>query len=162
MKRSKTLKNKVYKFVHTKDEYIKTNILGKEFKSEWLEIENDGKITVKAGNTGGYAWDGCSPKFNFIDITWGTPDGKLDFITEQQITYYASMFHDALYQYKSEIKLNRKDVDMLFLLNLRRSNFKLSGIYYFFVRVFGGLYGKWKTKKLYKNIIITESSWLNK
>ncbi len=161
MKRSRSIKNKVYKFVHFKDEHIRTNLFGKGYKNEWLEIEDDGKITVIGSNSDGYAWDGCSPKWNFIDLICGTPDGRLDFNTEQQITYYASLIHDALYQYKSEIKLSRKEVDIIFKLNLRKSKFKLSGIYYFFVRLFGGLYGKWTTKETQKNIKISWFSWID-
>jgi hypothetical protein len=159
MQRSSTIPNKVYKFVHKTDVHIQTNLIGRGGEFEWLKIEDNGKITVRAGNPGGYAWDGCSPKWNFIDLTWGTPDGRLDMITEKQITYYASMIHDALYQYKGEIKLSRKEVDIILKLNLRRSKFLLSGIYYFFVRLFGGLYGKWKTKKSMTQIIVTGFSW---
>ena len=161
MKRSKTISNKVYKFVHKKDEYIRTNLIGRVYENEWLKIDDDGKIIVRGSNTDGYAWDGCSPKWNFIDLIWGTPDGRLDFKTEQQITYYASMIHDVLYQFKSEIKLSRKEVDIIFKLNLRKSKFKLSGIYYFFVRLFGGLYGKWTTIETQKNIEISMFSWID-
>ena len=146
MIRSTTIKNKVYKFVHREDVFIQTNLSGRGCKYEWLVIEDDGKIIVKGSNLQGYAWDGCSPKTNFIDLIWGTPDGKLDFTTERQITYYASMIHDALYQYKGEIDVSRKEVDVIFRINLEESKFLLSGIYYFFVRCFGGLFGKWKTK----------------
>jgi len=160
MAKSNTIPNKVYKFVYAEDLFIKTNLVGRGCKYKWLEIEDDGKIIVKGSNPGGYAWDGCSPKWNFIDLIFGTPDGKLDFNTDKQITYFASMIHDALYQYKGEIKLSRKEVDVIFKNNLKRSGFLLSEIYYFFVRLFGGLYGKWKTNKSQKKIIITEFSWL--
>jgi hypothetical protein len=162
MKRSKTIKNKVYKFVHTKDEYILTNLIGRHFSNEWLEIQDDGKIILKGNHGEGYAWDGCSPKWNFIDLIWGTPDGRLDFNTEQQITYYASLFHDALYQYKSKISISKKEVDFLFKLNLKRADFLLTNIYYFAVRLFGGLYGKWNIRTSQKKIEIYEFSWPHK
>jgi hypothetical protein len=162
MAKSNTIPNKVYKFVQFEDVFIRTNLTGRGSKHEWLEILDDGKIIVKGSNPGGYAWDGCSPKWNFIDLIVGTPDGRLDFNTDKQITYYASMIHDALYQYKGDIRFSRKEVDQLFKLNLRRAGFMLSGIYYFFVRLFGGLYGKWTLKKSQNNIVITEFSWLDK
>jgi hypothetical protein len=160
MKRSSTIKGKVYKFVHHQDVYIKTNLLNRGGSFEWLEIQDDGKIIVKCSHKDGYAWDGCSPKCNFIDLIIGTPDGRLDFTTEHQITYYASMIHDALYQYKSEIRLSRKEVDLIFKLNLKKSTFKLALIYYFFVRLLGGMYGKWNTKRSQKHVAISEFSWL--
>jgi hypothetical protein len=160
MIRSRTINNKVYKFVHREDVFIQTNLSGRGCRNDWLVIEDDGKIIVKGSNSQGYAWDGCSPKKNFIDLIWGTPDGKLDYATETQITYYASMIHDALYQYKDKIDISRKEVDIIFYLNLKKSKFMLSGIYYFFVRLFGGLFGKWKTKRSLGKIIITEFSWL--
>lgn len=160
MIKSKSIENKVYKFVHHEDVYIQTNILNRGAKYEWLEIEDNGKITVKGSNSGGYAWDGCSPKKDFIDLNIGTPDGRFDFETEKPITYYASLFHDALYQYKSELNLSRKEVDKLFIVMLRKPSFKLRGVYYFFIRMGGGFYGKWKNKTSQKDILISEFSWL--
>ena len=157
---SSTIPDKVYKFVHKEDVFIKTDLIGRSSDHEWMKIDDQGTITVKGGKDDGYAWDGCSPKWNFIDLIIGTPDGRFDFATDKQITYYASMIHDALYQYKDDIKLSRKEVDILFKLNLKRSAFKLSGIYYFFVRCLGGCYGKWATKKSMNGIRITEFSWL--
>src|SRR5687767_14262930 len=103
MVRSSSDRNKVYKYVHTEDVHIKTNLTGLTFDNEWLSINKKGWITVKCSNKRGYAWDGCSPKVNFLDFLWGTPDGKLDYRTEKSITYYASMIHDVLYQYKKEV-----------------------------------------------------------
>lgn len=161
MIKSQTIKDKVYKFVHHNDVFIITNLEKREFENDWLKIENDGKIVVKGSNKNGYAWDGCSPKFNVIDIIIGTPDGRLDYNTEKQITYYASMFHDVLYQFKSEIKLSRKEVDIIFKLNLKKSKFKLAVLYYFFVRLFGGFYGNWINKHSKTDIDILEFSWIN-
>lgn len=162
MARSKTYPEKVYKFVHNEDVYIKTNLINRPFYNEnaWLEIKADGKIIVKGSNPGGYAWDGCSPKWNFIDLIFGTPDGRFDSTTDKQITYYASMIHDALYQYKAVIDVSRKEVDILFKLNLQKSTFLLWRIYYCAVRIFGGLFGKWKKKTSQKGMVITEFSWL--
>ena len=160
MARSSTIPNKVYKFVHFEDVYIRTNLTGRAVQFEWLEIDDEGKITVKGSHPGGYAWDGCSPKFIVLDLIFGTPDGKLDYATDKQIAYYASMIHDALYQFKSEINISRKETDLIFKRNLKKAGFKLAGVYYFFVRLFGGFYGKWKVKKSQKNVRVAEFSWL--
>ena len=45
---------------------------------------SDGAITVLAG----YAWDGCTPKFNFFDVLSGTPDGVVDTRTGRSKTGY--------------------------------------------------------------------------
>ena len=157
--RSNTKKNKVYKFVHHQDVWIQTNIIGKSFQNHWLEIEPDGKITVLASKGNGYAWDGCSPKGLFLDVIWGTPDGKLIYRTEKPITYFASMIHDVLYQYKEKIPLSRKDTDVIFKINLQKDRFKLSVLYYMAVRLFGGWYGKWKTEKSQEDIKILDCTW---
>jgi hypothetical protein len=157
---SKSISNKVYKFVHNDDVYIKTNLINRPFKDIWLEIKEDGQIIVKGSNPGGYAWDGCSPKWNFIDLIFGTPDGRFDFNTDKQITYYASMIHDAFYQYKSSVGLSRKEVDSIFKLNLQKSGFMLWRIYYCAVRLFGGFFGRWETIKPQKEITITDFSWI--
>ncbi|MBL0882242.1 MAG: hypothetical protein IBJ16_02635, partial [Chitinophagaceae bacterium] len=91
MSKSSSIPGKVYKFVHKQDETIKTNLVGRSFKNDWLEIDEDGTMILKGSHARGYAWDGCSPKMNFIDVIWGTPDGRFDDKTEKQITYYASM-----------------------------------------------------------------------
>ncbi len=106
MKRSSTIANKVYKFVHTNDEWIMTNLIGYKFENQWLRMKEDGAIIAKGSNLDGYTWDACSPKWHFIHLTWGTPDGKLDYDTEKPITYYASMFHDIIYQFKDERSQN--------------------------------------------------------
>ena len=70
------------------------------------------------------------------------------------------MTHDLLYQFKREIPLSRRTADVLFLLILKDSGFTWTKIYYFFVRVFGGvLFPGWKTKDTLKNIVIEECSW---
>jgi hypothetical protein len=81
--RSSTQLGKVYKFVERQDYSIQTNIVGTSFRKEFLQLEPNGKFTVVCTYLPtGYAWDGCSPKANWLDITWGTPDGKLDWTTK--------------------------------------------------------------------------------
>lgn len=159
MIKSSSIPDKVYKFVHKQDAFIQTNIRNRHFSNDWLSIEDNGRIIVKGSHDRGYAWDGCSPKWVFIDITWGTPDGRFDVRTELPITYYSSMFHDVFYQFKADIPLSRKETDIIFKQMLLQTGFKLTGIYYFFVRLFGGFYGKWNTVSGTDQIVVSEVSW---
>ena len=63
-----------------------------------LEIRKNGEIKVLAG----YAWDGCTPKFSLWDICVGTPDGVPNANTKKPKAYYASLLHDALYQFSMQ------------------------------------------------------------
>ena len=143
---------KVWKFVHQKNFKYKTDVLkGREFDSEWLSISQKGKITVKGKNGDGYAWDGCTPKVNKFDITWGNFDGKLIRFKPRDykpMTYYASMIHDVLYQYKSEAPVTRKEADIIFKDMLEEVKFKWRRLFYLGVRWFGGSrkFGEWKHK----------------
>ena len=120
----------------------KTNITGRQFDNEWLRLESDGNLTVKGANPNadGYAWDGCSPKFAFLDQVVGTPDGVIDPATEQRKTYYASLFHDALYQFGKEAGVSRSEADTVFLELMRQSDFLWSFVYYLIVRALGWLF----------------------
>jgi len=60
-----------------------------------LVLEKGGRITVMRG----YAWNGCSPKYCLFDILLGTPEGVVDSRTRRPKTFYASLVHDALYQF---------------------------------------------------------------
>lgn len=159
---STSISNKVWKFVHRKDEYFQTNLKGISYnqKEGWYSISENGLISIHATCKDGYAWDGCTPKFVFIDLIFGTPDGKLDILTEKQICYYASMVHDMIYQFKDQSPISRKDTDQIFRAMLKQSGFKLWWIYYSAVRCFGGFFGKWKTKKSNKDIEVLECSWI--
>jgi hypothetical protein len=53
---------------------IKTNIKGSHFDNSWLLLEPDGKVTVKASAARPFCWDGATPKLNFLDIVFGTPE----------------------------------------------------------------------------------------
>jgi len=162
--RSNSESRKVWKFAHREDEFIITSILGVSYKSEngFLEIHSDGKIIVKGSVDKGYAWDGCTPKLELFDFTFGTPDGRFDYLTQKPMTYYASMIHDILYQHKSEIPISRKVADQLFLKILKESDFMWARLYYVFVRILGKFLGKWKTKNKVKDLRIIRSSWIDK
>jgi len=101
-----------------------------------LVISSEGVITV----TRGYAWDGCTPKFCFMDLVIGTPDGVVYLGSGFPKTYYASLIHDALYQFLPHgFPLTRKQADQCFLQLMTESEFSLRYIYYIAVRSFGWL-----------------------
>lgn len=120
--------------------------LDEEYESKWLHISENGTVTVKA-NENGYAWDGCTPKKSFLNLAIiGTPDGHINYRTMKPYTYYASLVHDALYQYLDTIPVTKKNVDLLFLKML--GDFKLRYIYHFFVKCFGAWGVKQKGLKI--------------
>ena len=101
-----------------------------------LLVERNGAITV----TRGYTWNGCSPKFFVLDLLFGTPEGVVNARTAQRKTYYASMVHDALYQFLADgLPLTRVQADRCFLMLMRESSFLLAPVYGRFVRAFGGI-----------------------
>jgi hypothetical protein len=158
---SQSIPNKVWIFRHERDESIKTNIAGRSFKRDRLLIEPSGEIIVKCSYGNGYAWDGCTPKWNCLHFTWGTPDGKLQYETGKPMSYYASMFHDALYQFKNEkdMCISRKETDLIFKMLMQRNKFIWSTVYYIAVRMFGGFCGKWNRKTSKYGIKISDCSW---
>ena len=164
MKRSSLHIGRVYKFVHYEDVWIKTNLTGRnpdnEDPHEWLKIDNLGTITVKGSRRGGFAWNGCSPKWNCLHFTWGTPDGKLDYFTEKPMTYYASMVHDAIYFVKGSVNISRRETDVLFKLLMREAKFMWSWKYFFWVRAVGWMLGKWQLKGGQRGIVISGYSWM--
>nr|VFJ89687.1 MAG: hypothetical protein BECKLFY1418A_GA0070994_100848 [Candidatus Kentron sp. LFY] len=111
--------------------------LEKPFVSEWLEISTSGRITIKASEEKPYCWDGCSPKRSMLNLfIFGTPDGHVDHRTMKPYTYYASLVHDALYQYLDCVPVTKEKIDLLFLEML--GDFKLRRVYHFFVKHLGG------------------------
>lgn len=101
-----------------------------------LIIEQSGRITVSRG----YAWNGCSPKVCVLDLLLGTPEGVVHASTRKSKTYYASLVHDALYQFLPDgLPLKRRHADAFFLRLLRESDFAPRWVYWAAVRLFGGL-----------------------
>ena len=99
-----------------------------------LIIEATGHLTV----TRGYSWNGCSPKFCFFDLLIGTPDGVVDAETGRPKTYFASMVHDALYQFlRADSPISRPQADRCFLRLMAGSHFSLRHIYWVAVRLLG-------------------------
>ena len=99
-----------------------------------LLLTAEGVITVIKG----YAWDGCTPKVCFLDLVLGTPDGVVYLGTRKPKTYYASLIHDALYQFLPEDPpLKRAQADRCFLLLMGEHKFALRHIYWLAVRLLG-------------------------
>lgn len=79
-----------------------------DFENTWLTIR-DGQLTIASE----YAWDGCSPKISLFGLwTIGTPDGALRY--GKPWTYYASLVHDVLCQFRHEHPLTQKQVTTIF------------------------------------------------
>jgi hypothetical protein len=138
--------------LHFSSDYVYRDAKGKVR----LIIEADGRVTV----TKGYSWNGCSPKVCFFDINIGTPDGVVHKQTGRPKTYYASLVHDALYQFrKVDAPYSRRQADACFLRLMKESDFLLRYIYWAAVRVFGWIVWlgkkqtrKWKGEVFYPNV----------
>ena len=97
-------------------------------------LKKDGDIRITAG----YAWDGCSPKLCVLDVLIGIPDGAVDSGSGKPKTYYATLVHDALYQFRPKgIPFTRKEIDQFFFRLMAETGFALRHIYYMAVRLFG-------------------------
>ena len=101
-----------------------------------LIVEATGRITV----TRGYCWNGCSPKVCLVDFLFGPPDGVVHSRTGRPKTYFASMVHDALYQFlHANSPLTRRQADDCFLELMAASDFAPRYVYWVAVRTFGRL-----------------------
>lgn len=109
-----------------------------------LELHPNGDLRVLAG----YAWDGCTPKLMVLDLSLGVPDGLPNIDTRKPKAYYASLVHDALYQFLDDgLPISRKAADKIFLELLSRDRFLWRRLYYLAVRLFGyafHLFTRWK------------------
>ena len=156
--------NKVYRYVQKENVSIETNIVFDDFNNDRIEIKGN-TITLIANENHSYAWDGCTPKWEISDFIFGVPDGRLDWKTEEAITYYASMIHDVLCQFGKcdGFPVSRKEADMIFKQILQRAKFRPYWVYYSFIRLFVILTRtgkKYYTKTTRKNIKITKYSWI--
>ena len=132
-------------FKTDEDVTVVTDVTGITFHSHWLNIMPDGAMTVSAG----YAWDGNSKKLNILDLVIvGVPDGIIDVRTMRPKTWYASLVHDALYQYYGYHGIARRDMDAVYRLLATEARFLLTPLYWLAVRAFGGLFylGKKRVK----------------
>jgi hypothetical protein len=103
------------------------------FESEFLNIIK-GLAIVKSG----YSWDGASPKIEINGKFFGVPDGPNNECKE------ATYWHDVFYQYQPK-GISRKQIDIWFLNDLKKSNWKHAKLYYTAVRLFGSV--TWIIKK---------------
>ena len=140
----------VWKFVHHEDYTYNSKILQNRFCDfNWLSISKNGDIKVKGSYKKGYAWDGCTPKKNLLHITWGNFDGRLKRFGKgdyKPYTYYASMIHDILYQYKRCAPITRLEADRILYIMLKDSGFMWAWAYYIGVRLLGWWFSGWKYK----------------
>jgi hypothetical protein len=123
-----------------------------------LIIETTGRITI----TRGYAWNGCSPKVCLFDLLLGTPDGAVYAPTGRPKAYYASMVHDALYQFlDAGSPISRLQADRCFLRLMTASSFRLRYVYWLAVRAVGWFvwYGK-KVKRQWSGAQVVVSDLL--
>lgn len=99
-------------------DYRSELLLGVTFENNWVTI-GDGVITIKQG----YAWDGCSPAWYLPVVGWmGAPDGPVDSEGRPQ-SYYATLVHDALCQFRTELLIPKKVTVDLFKELLLRGGF---------------------------------------
>ena len=112
---------------------INTQLTSYEYRNDWIHLHPDRTLVVSAH----YAWNGCSPKFRYKDMVFGTPEGVLNPESGYSKTYLPSLCHDALYQFSKELPFTRKEVDQEFLRLLQKEEFRAAKLYYWAVRVFG-------------------------
>ena len=121
----------VYKYKLEEDYvYYHPLLKGSNLFTKWMTII-DGTITIKKG----YAWNGCSPNMVVLGIfEFGTPDGALR--EGKPWTYYASLIHDALTQYRMAGEYSRIDSIVIFGDMLKEVKFPLTKVYVFFLKIF--------------------------
>ena len=132
----------VYVYCITSDYAYKSSITGRKFENEWFSLDQDGTITVKGTHGRGYAWDGCSPKWKWKDIYFGTPEGVLNYETRHSKTYYASLVHDLFYQFNKDLRgiVLRREADRELYNLLKRDDFRFARLYHWAVRSVGWIY----------------------
>lgn len=101
-------------------------LLPRNFKLQFMDSSGKKWMTITRFSITifeGYAWDGCTPKRNFFNHWWGTPDFPE--------TILASLFHDALRQFESteHFPFSREIQDDIFFYILKEQNFKLAFLY---------------------------------
>lgn len=115
-------------------------IEGIEYENIDFKLNSKGLFTLKPP----YCWDGATPKFNFIGITWGSPDGKINMITGKPTYYYASMVHDIIN--KSDLPITYKQWNNVALYIMKKDSHYLWRIYNWVNCTFGRFYGRWRKK----------------
>lgn len=108
----------IYKFT-LKEDYVTyyKRLKGVNFSCEWGSIV-DGTITIKTN----YSWDGITLAFDSME------------------TYYASLAHDFLYQFKP---VKKYVSDLIFYTQLNIDSFPFAFLYYLAVTVLGCPFYYW-------------------
>jgi hypothetical protein len=116
------------------DDYSTTShyyLHGVDFENEWLTI-HDRNVRIKAG----YSWDGCSPCISILGLFYvGPPDGAEHL--GNRATYHASLVHDALCQYRTELPISKATSVGVFRELLDKARFPLAWVYASAVNWFG-------------------------
>jgi hypothetical protein len=108
------------------DDYSMTShyyLAGVHFDNHWLSI-HDRNVRIKAG----YAWDGCSPCMSILGLFYvGPPDGAEHL--GNPATYHASLVHDALCQFRTQVPVSKATAVGLFRELLDKARFPLAWAY---------------------------------
>jgi len=143
----------VYVYCIKENYHYESSITGRSFENEWVRLSPDGMILVKGTNKRGYSWDGCSPKWKWKEMYFGTPEAVINNTTLQSRTYYASLIHDLFYQFSKDVEnvVTRKEVDWEFYRILKRDGFKMARLYLWGVRFAGGIW--WGNPKFINRLL---------
>ena len=134
-----------YLYTLERDEHFKTHfsfkvpqIFEDDSGKVWMMIDTTGEITIASG----YSWNGCDIKVEMFGRLVGTPEGPINHHTGYPVTYHASLLHDVLCQFQDHpnMPLDRKEIDLLFYIQMRQARFKAADLYYLMVRTFGPAY----------------------
>lgn len=111
--------------------YSSHHLHGVTFENRWVCIKY-GNIVIREG----YAWDGCSPCICVLGLFYlGPPDGAQHLGVPA--TYYASLVHDVLCQWRHEIPITKHAVTKIFQDLLEEVRFPLRRLYVAAVNCFG-------------------------
>ena len=126
--------------------YNQDIITGFEYDHGWVHIKPNGEIKLTCSLEHDFTWDGCTPKWVIMDLVVGTPDGAVYTLSGLRQTQRASLIHDVLYQFAPRDKVTREQVDKLFYLEMKKTNFKWAWVYWKAVRLFGRHWWKKNTR----------------
>lgn len=123
--------------------YFKDKIMGsiKTISSNYTSF-----ATLEITIYDGYSWDGCSPKLKLGTSIIGVWDGFTDVGTQKPKAYYASLIHDFLLQFQSQLsaQITTRLIHQIFYKILQQYNFPLAYPYYLAVRFWSFLKHSYK------------------